>query len=704
MFKPAIWKRLIRDASAKATVFLAIAAILAGTPVFGASPVFSSYIYADEVAEETANNSPSFADDSGQSASISFQRLAGASRYETAVEISKNWPEAESVVLARGDAFPDALAGAVLANSAVVKGPLLLTESNNIQDVVLREIKRLNARSVFILGGAGAISASVEKDLQNNGLQVSRISGNDRYDTAANIALTASENSSQAFLASGRVFADALSISSYAAAKGIPLLLTDKTTIPAATLDALRKLGVSEITLIGGESAISSSAAGQLSQAGYTVKRLSGSDRFQTNIAILNSLDYSKQKIYVATGMAFPDALAGSVLAAKDNNPILLVDRDENKVLNSPTASFLNTYRESVASFDLFGGLGAINNKVENIIRTGKINPRVSLQFWDGYGNKDTYIKQLGYIPGNLTDYIDILVPNLCGALQDNGSFAYRFDSPETPRDLVSLGQSKGAKVIPMIMGSGKSVDSILTDPAKRAAFVNSTAKLFQETDADGILVDMEALSDSSEEGLTALMSQLYGKFHPQGKLVMISVMAKTSKTDQPWYDEYNYRDLAKYADYIQIMSYDKHYSTSEPGPIAPVDWVRQVMRYAVTEIPAEKILMGIPYYGRAWRTEGSGWVSKAFGWAVATQTASQFGAAITRETTLTDPVGVPTFQYTDEEGYKRTAYFDDRLSWGVKLDLLNEFTLGGIGGWSLGWINDVSAPELYPLLKERLK
>ena len=73
------------------------------------------------------------------------------------------------------------------------------------------------------------------------------------------------------------------------------------------------------------------------------------------------------------------------------------------------------------------------------------------------------------------------------------------------------------------------------------------------------------------------------------------------------------------------------------------------------------------------------------------------------RSTTPSDPIGVPTFKYICEDGYHRTAYFDDRLSWGAKIDLLGEFGLGGISGWSMGWINEISAPELYPLLKERM-
>jgi len=646
---------------------------------------------------------PTYGD--SESVSKTFERFAGGNRYETAVDISsKNWIEAYNVVLARGDSFPDALAGAVLANSAVVGGgPLLLTESKRLRPEVLEEMKRLRTNSVFILGGTGAISTEVEEELIDNDIQVYRIDGKNRYETAANISTTAVENSSQAFLVSGTAFADALSISSYAASNGIPLLLTDPKQLPAATLDALERMGVTEVTLIGGEGAVSAGVADELTKAGYSVDRLSGSNRFLTNIEIMNSLNFNMDKVVVATGMSFPDALAGSVLAARENNPIVLVPQDENAMLDSPTASYLNNNREEVNKFSILGGWGVINYKIENIVRTGKINPRISLQFWDGYANKTTYENQLNFVTGSLSDSIHILVPNLAGGLQNDGSFAYRFSSAETPRYLVDLGQSYGARVVPMVMGSGKIADSMLTDSGKRGNFVNSAVKLVQETNADGILVDMEALSDDSEEGLTSLMKELYEKLHPKGKLVMVSVMSKTSATAQPWYDEYNYRDLAKYTDYIQIMSYDKHYSTSAPGPIAPVEWVREVMAYAVTEIPSEQILMGVPYYGRTWRTEGNGWVSKTFGWAIATQTANQFGAVITRHTTPSDPVGVPTFKYVDEDGYQRTAFFDDRESWGAKLDLLDEFALGGIGGWSMGWINEVSAPELYPLLKERM-
>ncbi|NLW06873.1 MAG: glycoside hydrolase [Clostridia bacterium] len=676
----------LRNFLKKPLALLTTAALITGSIFYGPGSILPT-----AKAEETAQ---------------SIQRLAGKTRYETAVQIAENWDEAYNVVLTRGDTFPDALAGAVLANSPQVNGPLLLTEPDSLRSEVLNEMKRLRANKVYILGGTAAVSAEVENTLKNNGMDTVRIEGSNRYETAAKIATTSVPNSTKAFLASGQTFPDALSISAYAAANNIPLLLTDVQKVPEATLNALQELGVAEVTLIGGESVISPAAADQLTEAGYRVDRLSGSNRYDTNTAILNALDFDTSNMVIATGTAFPDALAGSVLAAKEYNPIVLVPQDENALLESETLSYLNNKRDGVSTFFILGGLNVINYKVENIVRTGKYNARVSLQYWAGYANKANYEDQLNLVPSPFTDYIQILSPNCLGELQPDGSFAYRFSSAETPKYLVSLGQSKGARVVPLIMITGKGGSEVLRSSSKRATFISSAEKVIRETNADGILVDAEALDDDLAPHLISLMRDLYTKLHSQGKLVLLAVPAKTGANQPSWNKEYDYSGLAPYADYIQIMSYDKHYSTSAPGPIAPLDWVREVMAYASTQIPTEKILMGIPYYGRSWRVnnQGTGWTSEAFGLAGALKKADQYGATITRETTPTDPVGIPTFKYVDESGRNWTAYFDDRLSWTAKLDLLDRYNLGGVGGWAMNWIIDTSAPELYPLLKERMQ
>ncbi|XCH78715.1 MAG: glycosyl hydrolase family 18 protein [Candidatus Dehalobacter alkaniphilus] len=323
-----------------------------------------------------------------------------------------------------------------------------------------------------------------------------------------------------------------------------------------------------------------------------------------------------------------------------------------------------------------------------------------NLQFWDGYGSKAAYEKQLACVSGNLLKSIDILVPNFAGPLQADGSFGYVFTDPEITKYLVALGQRSGAKVVPMVLGSGKSAGNMLRDPLKRSIFRESCLKLIRDTGADGILVDLEALSSDTGPGLTALMKALYAQLSAQGKLTLVSVMSRTSDTAEPWCAQYNYAELAGYADYVQIMSYDLHYATSAPGPIAPLDWVRRVMAYAVTRIPPSKILMGIPFYGRTWRQDGTRWLSKALGLSAATRTAQHFRAVSTRETSSSDPIGTPTFCYTDEHGHRWTMYYDDSRSWAAKLCLLKEFSLGGIGCWSLAWLDQTSAGQFAALLE----
>lgn len=119
--------------------------------------------------------------------SPTLTRLSGDGRIQTAVNIAQEgWPNgSRAVVLARGDSFPDALAGATLA--AANEAPILLTDSLNLSSETQTEISALHPSKVFILGGPGAISPNIETSLKAN-YEVIRLGGNDRYETATNIA------------------------------------------------------------------------------------------------------------------------------------------------------------------------------------------------------------------------------------------------------------------------------------------------------------------------------------------------------------------------------------------------------------------------------------------------------------------------------------------------------------------------------------
>jgi spore germination protein YaaH len=194
-------------------------------------------------------------------------------------------------------------------------------------------------------------------------------------------------------------------------------------------------------------------------------------------------------------------------------------------------------------------------------------------------------------------------------------------------------------------------------------------------------------------------MRNLYARMSAANKMVVIAVMARTSPTAEPWLAKFNYFDLAQYSDYLNVMTYD--YSTTSPGPNAPLPWVRRVLDYTKSQgVDMNKVLLGIPYYGRDWTTSPDSKV-KAIGLAQANMLIGTYGVQVQREASPDDPIGIPYFTYND--GSQHIVYYDDLASWQEKLSLLDRYHIGGIGSWSLYWLKD-SSPQLFSLLNERLR
>ncbi|AGA70618.1 putative glycosyl hydrolase [Desulfitobacterium dichloroeliminans LMG P-21439] len=644
-------------------------------------------------------------------------RLAGTSRYDTAIQVSQGgWNYAESVVLARGDDFPDALAGVVLTKS--VNAPLLLTETKQLTTGVLDEIQRLGASTVYILGSRGAVSEEVENALINEGLQVERLEGTDRYITASEIAKVAVPQTEKAFLALGTDFPDALSISSYAAAQGIPLLLTEKKKVPEVTLETLQSLGVKEVTLIGGEGVILPEVKVQLEELGFGVDRLAGTDRYGTNLEILNGLSFNNEAIYVATGTKFPDALAGAALAAKNNNPIVLVPQ---KDLKEESLDYLGARRGDGSHFTLLGGWGVISYGMESIIRTGNLHPKISLQYWDGYAKYETYLNQLSMIPNQATDYVDYVSPNWRSSIGADGTLKLVWEEGSSNyRQLTNMAHGLGMKVLPLINGSGATINTLLKSPAAQEKLIAEIVKLLNDTRSDGVIIDFETPLDYGDakdpydgvrNDLTRFMESLYAELKPMNKIVVMTVMPRMSSS-QYWLDAFDYEALSHTVDYMHVMTYDHHYRTSAPGAIAPYPWIKQVLTYVKDQgVDMSKVMMGLPYYGRDWVVTGKDtngnptYNSTAFGYSKALEIADAYGAEITySKDNDKDPVGTPTFKYTDDKGVEHTVFFDDFTSWNAKLGVINEFGLAGVGPWAMGWVDEETAEGLYPLLNQHLR
>lgn len=302
------------------------------------------------IAKNTKEYTWTVTSNAGEPEAKDPKRIFGKDRYATAVEISKQgWDKADTVVLASGQDFADALAGGPYAYK--LDAPILLTGKDRLSSVVKEEIQRLQAKKVIILGGDGAVSDYVAYQLRGLKVKVDRISGKDRFETAANISarMGASE---KAVVVNGLDFPDALSAASYAAEMGYPILFTTKDKLPVTTK---RAVGSKEATIVvGGKAVVGDEAVKDLPAP----KRIFGKDRFETAAAVATELNPS-QHIFIATGMDFADALSGSVIAAKQDAAMLLVQSEK---LPQATSNAIKDLKAN--EFTILGGTGAVSEEV----------------------------------------------------------------------------------------------------------------------------------------------------------------------------------------------------------------------------------------------------------------------------------------------------------------------------------------------------
>ncbi|WP_434511767.1 cell wall-binding repeat-containing protein [Desulfitobacterium sp. AusDCA] len=257
------------------------------------------------------------------------ERFAGSDRYSTAVQISQNgWKQADIAVLSSGNDknLVDALTAAPLA--ATKKAPLLLTQGDALNSSTKAELARLGVKTIYVTSGLGVISQAVLNELMIMNIDVKPLGGSDRFATSINIAKEVNSAPSSLVVATAFSNADALAIASIAAAHQFPIVLTNPESLTDSVkiyLDSI-KSGVKQTYVLGGEGVISETVKASLPNS----KRLAGSDRFATNIAILKEFvgDYKYDKLYLANGTDehLVDALAGAPLAALTASGLMLTD------------------------------------------------------------------------------------------------------------------------------------------------------------------------------------------------------------------------------------------------------------------------------------------------------------------------------------------------------------------------------------------
>ncbi|MGH4120566.1 cell wall-binding repeat-containing protein [Clostridium sp.] len=294
-----------------------------------------------------------------------IKRLAGPNRIETSIAIAKELyadKAPDAVVLATANDFPDALAASGLAYKQ--NAPLLLvnTNVNNSKNVLEYITTNLSKnKNIYIIGGIGVISNEISDYLTAQGYNLIRLGGKDRYETNHKIVdyLNVSKGTS-VVIATGSDFADALSISSIAGIKGFPVLLNGKDNLSANVKKDITNIQPTTVYLIGGTGVLSANIEAQIKElnGNITIVRLGGDNRYETSMKIMEYFNLNATTVAVATGLNFPDALSGSVLAARKNSAVLLVN---NKDISRQKALIA---KQNITNVIVLGGEGVISNDI----------------------------------------------------------------------------------------------------------------------------------------------------------------------------------------------------------------------------------------------------------------------------------------------------------------------------------------------------
>lgn len=227
-------------------------------------------------------------------------------------------------------------------------------------------------------------------------------------------------------------------------------------------------------------------------------------------------------------------------------------------------------------------------------------------------------------------------------------------------------------------------ISSIVNNLAYTENLIQNLLDVMGQKGYEGVDIDFEFILAEDRDKFTIFVQQVADAMRANGYQTSVALAPKTS-ADQPGllYEGKDYRALGEAADSVLLMTYEWGYTFGPPMAVAPINQVRRVVEYAVTEIPPEKIDLGIPNYGYDWPLPYERGVTRAttIGNVQAVRIAVREGAEIRFDELAQSPF----FNYTDvENGIEHEVWFEDVRSLQAKFDLIKEFGLRGCGYWQI--------------------
>lgn len=236
--------------------------------------------------------------------------------------------------------------------------------------------------------------------------------------------------------------------------------------------------------------------------------------------------------------------------------------------------------------------------------------------------------------------------------------------------------KASGVKVIPMLTNNinekwrGDVVHRIINDPAKRERLINDLIKLLSENHFDGINIDFEELVETKNEVLSGFQKELYEKLHAKNLLVTQDII--------PFNEDYDYKSLARYNDYLFLMAYDEHSSDDKAGDISSQKWMEAAVGQMAKVVPSKKIILGMAGYGYDWPAKGT---AQTVTYQEALSTARESEA----EVDFDDDTYNLHYSYYDDSDQIHEVFFTDAGTNFNTLRFATEYGLAGTALWRLG-------------------
>jgi len=355
---------------------------------------------------------------------------------------------------------------------------------------------------------------------------------------------------------------------------------------------------------------------------------------------------------------------------------IIRIFQGQEDTLAEFSSEFLNGKKIRMVKL-ILGSAMAISIPFSQIVNA---DDRYSMTYLS-YGSYQT---QLEYVAISKNSF-SVISPSYFNLTSDG-----RLQLEEVSESYVNAMHEKNIKIVPFLSNHwNKQSGNLALERVENLAgeLVDAVTKYH----LDGINVDIENVSHEYRDKYTTLVRLLRQKL-PKDKEVSVAVAANPYGWTLGWHGSYDYKELAKYADHLFIMAYDEHFNGGEAGPVASISFVEQSIQYALKYVPKEKIVLGVPFFGRIWSEDGSvkgiGITNRQIQSAIektgGSVTIDADKKSVKAQITVTDAHSIKVNGQMLKSG-NYTIWYDNSDTLKYKLSLVDKYGLKGAGSWSVG-------------------